>query len=377
MTFTRQDTKMVKGVAILLMLCHHLFAYSDRLKDGNSYTALLTFNSTNSAQLMGLFGKTCVALFLFLGGLGTYMAWQSRRAKLAGQSDALVAQEMSHFTFGKLKGLYGAYLKVFCIIVPVAVLLGDTSVRLTADKLFWNAVGLNISYNGEWWFFTDYLILLVTFPLMQRFVDRRHATLAGGVLSCCILTAIATWVIPAIFSLESLQSLASTVLYQKLAETALWAPCFLMGVICARWDVLSQAKTRLAGHGMACVACALVLVALVPLRYILGVGYRYDFIYAPVMAVCLSVLATSRPGARASQALQAIGARGTGIWLTHSFFCYHWCQGLVFAPHWAMLVLLLLLAMSWATTWLIDLIWKTIGRAAHALDAKTRYEVQG
>ena len=377
MTFTREDTKMVKGVAILLMLCHHLFAYSDRIQDGNSYTPLLTFNTINSAQLMGLFGKTCVALFLFLGGLGTYISWQSRRRKLEGQGEATLAQEMSRLTLAKVKALYAPYLKVFCVMVPVALLLGDTRVSPTVDKLVWNALGLNISYNGEWWFFTDYLILLVAFPLMQRFADRRRATLAGDVLACFVWVAATTWVIPAAAQMEPIKSVAGTLLWKKLYETALWSPCFLMGVVCARWDVLSRAKSLLAGHGLACLGCALVLVALPPVRYILGVGYRYDFLYAPLMAVCLSVLATTRAGARASLALQAVGKHGTGIWLTHSFFCYHWCQGLVFAPHYAMLVLLLLLAMSWATTWLIDLLWTGIGRAARALDAQARYEVQG
>ena len=175
MTFTREDAKTVKGVAILLMLCHHLFAYLDRIQDGNSYTPLLTFNTINSAQPMDLFGRTCVALFPFLGGLGTYISQQSRRRRLEGQGEAALAQEMSRFTLAKVKALYVPYLKVFCVVVPVALLLGDASVKPTVDRLVWNVLGLDISYNGEWWFFTDYLILLVAFPLMQRFADRRCA----------------------------------------------------------------------------------------------------------------------------------------------------------------------------------------------------------
>ena len=31
MEFTKQDTKTIKGIAILLMLCHHLFAFPETI----------------------------------------------------------------------------------------------------------------------------------------------------------------------------------------------------------------------------------------------------------------------------------------------------------------------------------------------------------
>ena len=36
MGFSRDDTKMVKGFAIILMLYHHLFAFPNRNQDGSS-----------------------------------------------------------------------------------------------------------------------------------------------------------------------------------------------------------------------------------------------------------------------------------------------------------------------------------------------------
>ena len=81
MGFSRDDTKMVKGFAIILMLYHHLFAFPNRIQDGSSYITLLTFTNVDSAMLIGLFGKMCVALFLFLGGYGTWMSFQAKRDK--------------------------------------------------------------------------------------------------------------------------------------------------------------------------------------------------------------------------------------------------------------------------------------------------------
>lgn len=361
MTFTREDTKMVKGTAIALMLYHHLFAYSNRIQDGNFYIPLLTFSSTDSAQLLGLFGKMCVALFLFLGGYGTYVSWASRLKNTPPETSS--SESLSTFVLQKIASLYIPFLKVFCVMVPIAILLGDSRVELSVATFFWNITGLNTSYDGAWWFFVDYLILLVAFPLMWRFVGRKHATLPLDVLAVLGWIAATTWLIPSVMELDWAQAVAETLLWKKLSQTMLWSPCFLMGCICARWDVLSRAKTALVGHDLWCVAALVLLPLLVAVRYKLGVGYRYDSLFAPIVAIALAVLATTRPGVVASRGLQFIGKHGTGIWLTHNFFIGHWCQSLIFAPHYSVLVFLLLLAASLAMTGIIDLIWAGIGRA--------------
>ena len=201
MGFSRDDTKMVKGFAIILMLYHHLFAFPNRIQDGSSYIPLLTFTNVDSAMLIGLFGKMCVALFLFLGGYGTWMSFQAKRDKqLLGQpkGTAASADLLSSFTLAKVKGLYTPYLKVFAIVVPIALILGDARVTATFESLFWNVTGLNITYNGEWWFFTDYLILLAAFPLMVRFFARKHATLSVDLLVVCVWNAAVTWIVPSL-----------------------------------------------------------------------------------------------------------------------------------------------------------------------------------
>lgn len=43
-TFSREDTKLVKGFAIILMLYHHLFAFPNRIQDGSSYIPVLEFS---------------------------------------------------------------------------------------------------------------------------------------------------------------------------------------------------------------------------------------------------------------------------------------------------------------------------------------------
>lgn len=45
MEFTKEKTNIAKGVAICLMLVHHLYAFSDRLLDGNTYIPVFPFHN--------------------------------------------------------------------------------------------------------------------------------------------------------------------------------------------------------------------------------------------------------------------------------------------------------------------------------------------
>lgn len=102
MEFTKEDTKVVKGFAILLMLMHHLWGFPDRIPgDGLLYSFHIFGRS--SIQYLGMFGKICVSIFFFIGGYGIYKSAQTQAFDLVG----------------KLKRLYISYWKVFVIFVPL------------------------------------------------------------------------------------------------------------------------------------------------------------------------------------------------------------------------------------------------------------------
>ena len=42
-SFTRESTKIAKGFAIVLMLCHHLFAFPDRIGANASYIPTVSY----------------------------------------------------------------------------------------------------------------------------------------------------------------------------------------------------------------------------------------------------------------------------------------------------------------------------------------------
>lgn len=78
-TFTRTDTKVIKGVAVLLMLMHHLFYFPDNRPYSMPEVRqnLPNFMGQGLETMLGIFGVICVPIFFFLAGYGLYL--QTRR----------------------------------------------------------------------------------------------------------------------------------------------------------------------------------------------------------------------------------------------------------------------------------------------------------
>jgi uncharacterized membrane protein len=70
-SFTKYYTEMMKGVAILLMLFHHLFGFPSWFVEGVTYIGI-PFRVNTAEYVLGQFGHICVAIFAFLTGYGMF-----------------------------------------------------------------------------------------------------------------------------------------------------------------------------------------------------------------------------------------------------------------------------------------------------------------
>ena len=114
--FTKDDTTLMKGLAILLMLAHHLWGFGDRLVSELPMVSV-TARGMEFTGLIGGYGKICVSMFMFLGGFGTYLWYTREKADW----------------FSKIRKLYLSYWKVFFVFVPIGFLLtiirgGDSAI---------------------------------------------------------------------------------------------------------------------------------------------------------------------------------------------------------------------------------------------------------
>lgn len=144
MTFSKENSNQVKGVAILCMIAFHLFGFPERIP-GNVVHSWFGSPITKALQI-------CVPVYLFMAGYGLQC--------IANKS--VTWKELSQ----RLRKLYISY---WWAVVPF-IILGFIVGYYTFDikEILSNLLGLTSSYNGEWWFYSLYVELLILFYFISR-----------------------------------------------------------------------------------------------------------------------------------------------------------------------------------------------------------------
>ncbi|EMH4030099.1 acyltransferase family protein, partial [Serratia marcescens] len=93
MQISKEKSELIKGIAIVMMLFHHLFGYPSRIASNIEVQHL--FESFDIEFNVGGFCKICVPIFLFISGYG----FSSRLKDGVGYL----------YVVGKLKSIYFSY----------------------------------------------------------------------------------------------------------------------------------------------------------------------------------------------------------------------------------------------------------------------------
>ena len=177
---TITDTNVLKGIAILLLLCHHCFY------PGEPYDDIVLFGHP-IVQNIGEFSKLCVAIFVFFSGYG------------------LTIQAMAQ---GGIKNVWAFYRRryvklminywlIWFIFVPMGVFIFHRTFPLVYGehfmlRAFWDFLGLHqavfneAGYNATWWFYSCIIVLYLIYPILWRFREFWFIMIPSAI---CIPTA--------------------------------------------------------------------------------------------------------------------------------------------------------------------------------------------
>lgn len=357
MEFTKRDTKILKGIAICLMLCHHLFTFPDMLV-GVSFVSLPFIEGMSVATRAGEFGKICVALFTLLGGYGAYVS-----AARSDKSDA-------ELTGRHLVSLYTTFWKVFIIAVPVSLLLGQPHGSPFLEDLIYSFLGLRFTYCSEWWFITPFALITILSPLIRHFADRRHGSFLSSLLWLACFSAFIYYLLPAIMRTSLLFDFSQTFFWIESYTIMTLVPAYAMGCLLAKYDLLSRFKALCMSARKAPLLFGALAVLAVLFYMHIYTWQLYDFINSALFICCVLVLLSTRPGHYIAPLFEKLGEESTSMWLTHTLLCYHWCQKLVYAPRFAPLIFVWLVVLSYALARLIRLFYSLLSRAYAKLGAR-------
>ena len=150
-------TNASKGVALMLILWHHLFYEKPE--------------SGEFVYQMALLAKVCVGIYVVLSGYGL------------AESIKHKGLDLPAFYKRRVLKLYMNYWLIALIFVPIGVWFMDRTLHSVYGDAIYQGfllqmLGLHMftwvgyGYNATWWFMSLIIVLYAVFPLMYRLSER-------------------------------------------------------------------------------------------------------------------------------------------------------------------------------------------------------------
>lgn len=137
--FDKNVSLSVKGLAILMMVAHHL--YTDSIDDLGS--RLDFYGCSDVWCSFGAMCKLCVSLFMFVGGYGSCIMLNRKSAK------------------ERVVSILWRFWILLLLLSPILLYFHKTSIT----EIIVNAFCLSSSVNGSWWFLQTYIIYIALLPV--------------------------------------------------------------------------------------------------------------------------------------------------------------------------------------------------------------------
>ena len=335
LSLSAKDTGIIKGVAICLMLWHHLFPNA------------LYYGRSSMVLFMVAVGKVCVSLFLLVSGYGVACQY----SKLITYSKSLKER-----FFATIKFIAKRYVKFYTgywIIFLIFVLFGCEVIgvslesRYETDNVmfplvvdFFGLMGYH-SYNITWWFNRTILLLYFVFPILYLLIRKIPY------ISLALCFALCLFPIPIAF----------------VNEMTIWMFPFFMGIFWAmkipqRYTISNKRKYWLLLPIVLILCCVLVYFRqnrLIP--YFTGI--TVDGLLALVVSFIVIILIRDLPVVNV--AFSFLGKQSANVYMVHTFLFSYWFPQFIYAPKYAILIFLLLLSCSICISMILELIKEKSG----------------
>lgn len=357
-------SQMMYGVAILMMVFHHLYCLPERL--GNNYISLPSLFGYNIEVTLAWFCKLCVAIFAFISGYGLFLSSAGKECPSMGKKLLSDYRSMIRHLFR----FYRKYWLVFVIFIPMGFLFFGRSFHLR--EFIENFIGISTTYSGEWWYVLQYIKLLLFFPFINLFFypfkERRPRQ----------IRLVLVLLLAAFLSLSAFFEPAGELAQRLYLATCAYNPSpvifiFIMGIVFARFSLFSRLYSIRELLPLKPVA-AFILVMIFIVRTMAATRADYDtidFILVPFLIFSLIVLLEKKDGScRRQKLLVLFGKYATYMWLSHTFFAYYYFQDLILLPRFSLLIYVWTLLISLGCAWLLNQIDVTLFTRLPALIKK-------
>lgn len=166
--FGKKQAASVKGMAVLMMLWHHLYWNMDELREAGVDATFFPFSEYNMVNLAKVF-KICVSLFAIVSGYGLYLDYSKSEKDEFG------------WIKGRLKKLLVDYWFIFILSFVVTMLIDQRPLKVYfinnvydgCFNIFLDFLGVSSIFDsptllGTWWYMGAAVLYIVLTPFLVR-----------------------------------------------------------------------------------------------------------------------------------------------------------------------------------------------------------------
>ncbi|MGN0982482.1 MAG: acyltransferase family protein [Candidatus Limivicinus sp.] len=326
---TKRESNILKCVAILLMLAHHLFMYADQ----PGFPELVYGPLLNTPERLAAFGqlsKLCVTIFVFVSAYGTAMSFRGD-----GMEDNRAIMALSTRRWVKL---LASFQLVYLITFALCPLGGKSWFTVYSpsrlENLFFALVdflGLSYiistpSYNSSWWYMSLAITLILTLPWLIKCCRRYGFFLLLPVLLLVRWTNV------------------EFVFFRYVLIT-------LLGILLAEYGTVERVKAwsgkaRLPLRVLAILLCLLLTGAVSVLWLRAGEGLMDIYEALLCLGVCFLTLTVLAPFPGLNSAAEFLGRHSMNIYFFHVFIYEVWFYKFTYSLRYPALIFLFLLCSS-------------------------------
>lgn len=309
--FDRKNTSMLHGIAILMMVYHHLFITGNTwcIEKGISVFDLVNFLNIGKAQTAQMtvawFCKICVAVFAFTSGYGMFIQLDKK--------DDGTYPTMYRYCLKRLWSFYKKFILCFLFFTIYEIIIGNPyEFDFSPLSYILNLLGLRSSYNATWWYISVYYCMILVSPLIYSFLKGRIPKKIVITVIVLVVAAILGYVIVIHDLIRCLK------IFSNLLQSALsvFLVIFAEGMLCARFDLLEKFASKLN-----LITALLLLLVTFLIRMVL-IRFPGDSIF-DVLVIIPFVVSVSRILAGSKylkEGLAFIGKYSAGMWYCHPYF---------------------------------------------------------
>ncbi len=316
-SFNISDTNQAKGIALFMLLWHHLFLTT------NSDYSTIEIAGVDIVHWLAVLFKWCVGIFVFLSGYGLYKSQSAKPRKI------------KQFYFSHLSSLLLNYWFIWLVFVPIGVFVfGRTFSDVFESNVLFNTVinflGLQYffieyGYNPTWWFMSCIISLYLLFPFLKVLMEKLdiYFLVFLGIFSLCAVRV-------SFFSIQP---------YAPISQYLL---TFVIGMFVAKRNLFEKIKELKINSIIKFLILMLVLSVSVVIRNYL---YKKSLILTDGI-MTFSLLQILFLLKKQSRLLILFGKHSYNIFLFHTFIYYYFFPKFIYSFYNPILIFVVLATIS-------------------------------